>query len=348
MKHVDHIIVGQGLAGSILSVLLQRAGRSVLLIDQGHDRSSSVVAAGTINPITGRQYVKSWRIDDLLPVAVDFYRSLGEELGITAIEKKNILRVLFTPEDENTWLSRSADPLAAQYIVDPADASSCDGLIKAAPAYGELQHCYQVKLPALLHAIRERLSREGRLLTEVFDHAKLDWGETGIQYGAISAESIVFCEGHGVVANPLFNHIPWEPVKGEVLIIRLAGRPFSKVVRHRIFITHLQDDLYWVGAGYNKKFEDHLPTPVERARLLAELDAILDMPFEVVDHWAGIRPAVMGRRPVVGPHPHYPGIYIFNGLGTKGSSLGPYFGQELVNHMIHGHDLDPILRRWLV
>ena len=36
------------------------------------------------------------------------------------------------------------------------------------------------------------------------------------------------------------------------------------------------------------------------------------------------------RRPVIGEHPHLKGLFVMNGLGTKGSSLTPY----VVNHMI--------------
>ena len=59
----DFLIVGQGLAGTLLAWEFERAGFSFAIADAGHGRAASGVAAGIINPITGRRLVKSWRID---------------------------------------------------------------------------------------------------------------------------------------------------------------------------------------------------------------------------------------------------------------------------------------------
>lgn len=57
----DYIIVGQGLAGSLIALNLLRRGKSVRVIDDGHKHAASKVAAGLINPITGRRHVLTWR-----------------------------------------------------------------------------------------------------------------------------------------------------------------------------------------------------------------------------------------------------------------------------------------------
>ena len=46
----DTLILGQGLAGSALAWHLIEAGERVCVIDDGHCRSSTRVAAGLINP----------------------------------------------------------------------------------------------------------------------------------------------------------------------------------------------------------------------------------------------------------------------------------------------------------
>ena len=43
-----------------------------------------------------------------------------------------------------------------------------------------------------------------------------------------------------------------------------------------------------------------------------------------------MRPTTHDRRPIIGCHPSQDKLVIFNGLGTKGVSLSPYFGRELV------------------
>ncbi|MEX0882137.1 MAG: FAD-binding protein, partial [Cyclobacteriaceae bacterium] len=50
---VDFLLIGQGLAGTVLSYRLIKAGFKVHLIDKDEEGTSSKVAAGLYNPITG-------------------------------------------------------------------------------------------------------------------------------------------------------------------------------------------------------------------------------------------------------------------------------------------------------
>ncbi|MFT5168556.1 MAG: glycine oxidase, partial [Saprospiraceae bacterium] len=59
-KEVDYLIIGQGLAGSLLAYQLLERGKTVQIIDNHHNGASSSIAAGIINPITGRRFAKSW------------------------------------------------------------------------------------------------------------------------------------------------------------------------------------------------------------------------------------------------------------------------------------------------
>jgi glycine oxidase len=72
MKY-DYLIVGQGIAGSTLAYMLRKKGKQVFIIDKFSPNSSSQVAAGLVNPITGRRIVKSWLADTALPFAFQFY-----------------------------------------------------------------------------------------------------------------------------------------------------------------------------------------------------------------------------------------------------------------------------------
>ena len=76
MKKVDILIVGQGLAGSLLAWSLIQRGQTVCVVDDKHPNAASRVAAGLINPITGRRLVKSWNIDRFYPVAAQQYKAL--------------------------------------------------------------------------------------------------------------------------------------------------------------------------------------------------------------------------------------------------------------------------------
>jgi glycine/D-amino acid oxidase-like deaminating enzyme len=78
----DFIIVGQGIAGSLLSHFLLEAEKKIVVIDDSNRSSSSNVAAGIIHPITGRRLVKTWLYDEAFPVAVSTYQVLEKKLHV--------------------------------------------------------------------------------------------------------------------------------------------------------------------------------------------------------------------------------------------------------------------------
>ena len=83
------------------------------------------------------------------------------------------------------------------------------------------------------------------------------------------------------------------------------------------------------------KRQPDLSVLLEQVHKPHNLSAILNTPFEVVEHKAAIRPTVKDRRPFIGFHPEYSSIGIFNGMGTKGISLAPFFANHFTEHLLH-------------
>jgi glycine/D-amino acid oxidase-like deaminating enzyme len=141
--------------------------------------------------------------------------------------------------------------------------------------------------------------------------------------------------------NPLFSYLPFNPAKGEILIVKIPDYPFKdKMVKDGIFIIHLKDDVYWVGSSYNRNFENPEPSEEEKNNLISELKNLIKRPFEILDHKAAIRPTVRDRKPFLGKHPDFENVYIFNGLGAKGSYLGPYFARQMLEFLEYGKSLE--------
>lgn len=329
----DFLIIGQGLAGTLLAYFLERAGKSVHVVDRYDERSATQVAAGIINPITGRRYVKSWRVDELIPFARDTYRELEARLGISIYHERNILRALFNNREENDWLARTGEDGYKKYMLDAPGLEEYAEKTVPAYSYGEVQHSAQVDVGKLANACRTYLRQQGAITEAPFGYDKLEMPGGGVRYGEIEARTAVFCEGHRACENPFFNYLPFDGAKGEVLIVRIPQANFEKILRHRVFIVPLKDGLYWVGATYGWKYEDDAPTDEGRQYLESRLGDFLKAPFEVVEHRAAIRPAVKGRRPFLGRHPEFPQLAIFNGLGTKGASLGPYWARHMADFL---------------
>ena len=339
-SNFDFLLIGQGLAGTLLAHFLQKAGKTVFVFGQQAEDTASQVAAGLINPVTGRRFVKSWRVDSLIPFARETYRELGRQLNLSLYHERNILRALAGAGEENDWLARSMDPGYGQYILDSAELEHYSGKINEAFGYGEVQHSAQVDIGKLVGAYRRYLVEQGLYREEQFDYEKLEVGAQGVCYKGFSAGAAVFCEGRWASGNPFFNYLPFHGDKGEVLLVRIPGAGFGKILKQDIFIVPMEDGLYWVGSNYVKNPADGRPTAAGAAFLNDRLQQLLKLPFEIVAHRAAIRPTVRGRRPFLGRHPEFPRLALFNGLGTKGASLGPFWASHMADHLVNNVTLE--------
>lgn len=338
---LDYIIIGQGIAGTLLSHFLLKAQQKILVIDNNFQQSSSKVAAGLINPITGRRFVKSWRIEELIPFAQSTYQELEQELGIDIFLAKNVAWVLSSPKMENDWMQRSSEPELAPYLVEVDKTLNNTTVFHNARSFIEFRQAAQVRMPELMKAYRHKLQKLNCYQQEKFDYTLLQEKEDHISYKQLKAKRIIFCEGVQAMANPFFNYLPFWAAKGEVLLVEIENYPHqNKLLKHDIFIVHLHNNIYWIGSSYLRKYDSILPTDTEKNQLIERLSLALKLPFKVVDHQAAVRPTVRDRRPFLGQHPKHKFMYIFNGLGAKGSYLAPFFANHFVNYLEHQHSLD--------
>jgi glycine oxidase len=329
------LIVGQGIAGTILAWTLRRLGAAVHVTDATTLGRASAAAAGIINPVTGKRYVESWRFADFWPAAQTAYRTLTAELGAAIWHEMPIVRLLPDPGAVNDWeLRRSQSPYTDWLGISP-DAADWAALVGPHAQCGIIHCAARVDFAALTAAWCIRCQREGLFLDEPVPIAALPDLATG------TYDAIVCCEGWRAVDNPFFPGLPWQPAKGEALLIRFPdlAQPPRQMLKHTILIAPVGDGLYWAGANYNWQFADGRPTAAGRAFVEQELATMLSTDYEVVDHVAGIRPAVRDRRPLIGRSSVHSKIFMFNGLGTKGALLAPFWAEHLAQHLLYGHPL---------
>ena len=340
---LDYLIVGQGLAGTLLSYFLHKEGKSFAFIDNQHLDSSSTVAAGIINPITGRRYVKSWRIEELFPFAMETYDELARILEVPIFYSKNTALLFKDIESSNNFLARSGDPDMKGYVSKNIDFPFYQKYfgeeIFSAVEFLKSGRC---DLAQLIYSWHQFLKENNQIyLEEEFDYGAMEISGSNVIYKKLEAAKIIFCEGASSMKNPFFNYLPFNPAKGEILIVNIPDYPFKdKMVKDGIFIIHLEKDVYWVGSSYNRNFENAQPSEEEKNNLISELKNLIKRPFEILDHKAAIRPTVRDRKPFLGKHPDFENMYIFNGLGAKGSYLGPFFARQMVDYMEYGNPLD--------
>ena len=336
---VDYLIIGQGVAGTWLTYFLSKTDKRFLVIDQVDPSSSSRVAAGLINPVTGRRVVKTWRIDELLPFAEKHYTEMGEELGIQAISRKTIVDFFSAPdvklafekklESVEDYLRKGPDDLFADYF---HPGFGC----------GIIEPAFTAHLDFILPAWRKKLEEAGQLRSESYLETDLVVEADHIRYRDITAEKLIYCDGIAASRSHYFSKLPFTLHKGEALILEIPNLPPGHVYKKSLALVPLSGkDRYWLGSNYSWHIEDALPTEAFRKDALEKLHHWIKVPYTLLDHKAAIRPATIERRPFIGLHPLYPSVALFNGLGTKGCSLGPFFAKELVDHLIERKPLTP-------
>lgn len=338
---IDYIIVGQGIAGTLMAYFLQKAGQRIHVLDNDYPRSSSKHAAGIINPVTGRRFVKSWRIEDLLPFAHTTYQQMEAEMGIRVFHHLPMIRTLYDQKDRNNWMLRLTDTAYEPYMLGKADLGTYQGQLHPVFSYGQTLQTARLDIPALIAHFRQYWQSRGELTTTQLQVEDIELLPDGVAFGGLKAKRLLFCEGSWAKQNPYFNHLPFRGAKGEVIEVSVSAIPFDRIIKRKVFIVPLQNGNYWVGTTNTNWFDHDLPTEEGKAELIEKLKAFLKPGFEIISHNAAIRPTVKDRRPFVGMHSNHKQLGIFNGLGTKGASLGPFWAAHFVRHLLQGLPLDP-------
>ena len=340
MVQTEFLVLGQGISGTWLTYWLQKAGRQFMVIDEADPSSSSRVAAGVINPVTGRRYAITWMDETLLPFAEKAYEQFGKELSIKAISTKRIIDFFPSAQMRLAFLERIEE---TPYLSLPANEKEFSGQLNFDLGCGEISPAFTVHLKELLSSWRERISREGFLQQDRFDPTLLEISSKEIRYQDISARYIVYCDGYRGMDHPWFNKIPFAPNKGEAVLAEIPDLPAGAIYKKGLSIVPLgQPGLFWIGASYEWDYDHADPTEAFRKRTDDFLKDFLKMPYRIIDHQAGIRPASLERRPFVGLHPRYTNVGILNGMGTKGCSLSPYFAKRLCDFILEGKPIEPL------
>ncbi len=337
---VDYLLIGQGISGTWLSYFLLRENKSFLVMDDNNPNAPSRLAAGIINPVTGRRHVSTWMIEMLLPYVWEEYTQLGKQLGINAISQKNVTDFFPSPQMRESFIKRVEEK--GEYVSEPEDPNQFRPLFNYEFGCGEIKPVYTAHLETIIPAWRNKLAAEGLLRDEKLDLEQLVVEKDYIRYKDIEASKIIFCDGVVCAQNPWFQLLPFAPNKGEALLVSIPGLSKDRIYKKgMLLVPMVQPDQWWLGAAYEWEFKDALPSDDFRKKGEQLLQHWLKLPYTIQDHIASIRPATLERRPFVGLHPRYPSIGILNGMGTKGCSLAPYFAEQLTRYLVHGEPLHP-------
>jgi glycine oxidase len=336
MKNLDYIIVGQGIAGSILSLELLKKSKKILIINDEKYSASSRVAAGIWNPIVFKRLTKSWLADDVIPVLENFYEETELLLNKKFIKYIPIAKVFSEEQEKKLWLNKANNELKF-YLNDTIHELSHPLNLN----YSTVKKTGNLDTKLFLSELSNYFKNHNCLLNEKFNFNDLALNSNKISYKEYSAEKIIFCEGYKIINNPFFNWIPMKPAKGDVITIHCESLNINMIINKGVFVLPLGKNLFKIGATYNWKDLHDEPDENAKYELIEKFKKIIPFEFEILNHESGVRPAVIDRRPVIGFHPENKNLSVFNGFGTKAVMLSPFFAKQFCKVLISNQAIHP-------
>lgn len=324
---VDTLIIGQGLAGTLVSWELMQRGETIAVVDEGLSVTSSKIAAGMFNPINTKRFTVAAQAEERITEALELYGSIEATLGIKLIHRQNIYNVLGNTKEGNDYSLKFDHPFFQKYTNNnPAREQH---IIQPFGAF-EVGLSGWIDMRSLLSGVRNFIAHHHRLREEVFAYDELVYEDEVWRYKNIQAQSVVFCEGYKAYQNPFFPDLNIIPCKGDVLEFVAPELNLTRVVKKGIYIVSLGDGTFKCGSLYKWENDNTEAQQSDYDELKQKIESLIDVPFTITKHETAIRPTTKTRETLFQKHDTLPNIYIVNGLGTKGVINGVKVVRQLI------------------
>ncbi len=344
------LIVGQGLAGTLLAYALRARGVRVMVIDDGHRHCASMVAAGLVNPLAGIRFNHAPQTAAWLASAEHTWRTFEHALGIIIWHPLPMLRLFRSAEQVRFWERRRShgpDPYAGARL----DPHALPPTLRA-PHGGFLQsQTGFVDLPTLLAHAREDLRAKGAFVQRAVSAKDISFAGTDsanttdmrVGIADLRGQHLVLCTGAMMKTLPWFEGLPLQPEKGEIIDIESPARLTREIVNAAHWLIPHSRSHYRFGATHSHTFTDGLPTEAGRKALQDGLTGLINDAdtVRITRHTAGIRPSTRDRAPLLGTHPRHRTLHVFNGFGGRGCLKIPWYAERFADYLIGKAVLPP-------
>jgi glycine/D-amino acid oxidase-like deaminating enzyme len=353
------VVVGGGIAGCAAAYYLARAGASVTVVERDAIAShASGANAGNLNPLYRTPPALVPQALAALAQHLELERELGR-LGCERYALQPAPRVhLATGATDRPHLEEIAQAFARVPGFHATRLGRAE-LLRLEPRLGSdvafgvaVTGNFAVDSGALTRALADGACRlGGNLLTGAADGLTSTGGRvTGVRLGerVVPCDAAVFATGPWVsqVQSWLGVEIPVEPLKGELLLVRLdGGAPATDFHLGSAAVYRRGRDEVWIGGTAQRCGFEAAPTADARAALLEAAQGIMPTlrAAQVLRHVAALRPVTPAGLPIAERAAGWENAYIANGGGMKGVLFAATMASALCGLVLgrDGHPMSP-------
>jgi glycine/D-amino acid oxidase-like deaminating enzyme len=344
----DCIIVGAGIAGMVTARILHDAGYDVAIIDNARKGSASIVAAGLINPVTGKRFEPSWRYDEFISKARQFYTEC-EHRDHASVYFRNypMLRIFANEKECETFEKKYTPEHLGRYVGEqfgPEDSSIHHSIKNLYGGFRTLD----AGIFNYVHFLTTMSQKFSTAMSNGFiDQHNLsrnyDTWSIALTNKVLQSQYIIFCDGWQGSVNPWLADLglKYDIVKGESCIIQTRKLPETDIISRGFAIIPIGNHTFRCAATFQWNEMHTIPTAFGAERLQDRIQSLINCEYEILEQSAGLRPTMFEHKPFIGEHPKYSGLFAIGGLGTKGALYAPYMAYNLLDYLNGTGEIDP-------
>lgn len=345
------IIVGAGILGASTAYQLAKRGAEVIIVDRKDKGQATDAAAGIICPWLSQRRNQAWY--KLAKEGARFYPALIEELerdgetqtGYARVGALSLHREMEKLVDlEKRARKRKEDAPEVGEITQftPGEAKALFPPLADDYAAVHISGAARVDGRALRDAILRAAQKKGATLLN--GEATLHYDGTcvtGVEVGdeLIGSDTVIVCAGAWAnqILTPLGVQFKVTFQKAQIAHLEWTGTDTDNwpVVMPPTdqYLLAFEDNRIVVGATHENNVEGY-DTRITTGGLQEVFTKALETAPGLTDSTfletrVGFRPFTPGFLPVIGALPGWSGIFVANGLGASGLTMGPYIGYQL-------------------
>ena len=335
MVHIDYIIVGGGFAGFFLAHQLQKNNLSFIIYN-GDQISGSHISAGVCNPVILKRFSTFWKSKEQMEYLETIFSEIQCYTRNNYIIHEPVARIFHDEAERKQWRRNAQKEDLNPFLnTDFISLGSIENPLEC----GVVKNSCRIDVYHFFKDLFTYFKNNNCLVNESFHHQLIDT-ENGI-YKNFKFKNIVFCEGIHTRDNPYFDKVPVLPNKGHCLEVKINQTIDPFIIKKKHFLFSLSDNRFYYGGTYDRFDQSDDIDPEFVGELENGLKAFYKNEFSITKVRTAFRATVDDRRPILGTHPEFKNLHIFNGLGARGVLNGSYFSKVMLDYLENQVELDP-------